>query len=235
MVVISPNQVRNLRSRYGQAGNKDDRFDAFVVADTLCTDRQWLRAPDPDAPATLLLRTAVRARKDLVGHRVALANQLRAYLNAFYPAPVGLLHELDGQMSIKFLSRFDCQDRADWLTPKRVASFLAGIRYCGSTTPEKMHARIAAVPRGATGDVGAAAVHVTRALLSALRCVVEQIEVLTDQITEHVDAHVVTSLPCAGTLRAARLLAEIGDAGPVPNPGGARLAGRGRAVDPAIG
>ncbi|MGE0795694.1 MAG: transposase, partial [Acidimicrobiia bacterium] len=27
VVVISPNQVKNLRSRYGQAGNKDDRFD----------------------------------------------------------------------------------------------------------------------------------------------------------------------------------------------------------------
>ncbi|WP_211229573.1 IS110 family transposase, partial [Nakamurella lactea] len=33
VVVISPNQVKNLRSRYGSAGNKDDRFDAFVLAD----------------------------------------------------------------------------------------------------------------------------------------------------------------------------------------------------------
>ena len=34
VVVISPNQVKNLRSRYGSAGNKDDRFDAFVLAGT---------------------------------------------------------------------------------------------------------------------------------------------------------------------------------------------------------
>jgi hypothetical protein len=39
VVMISPNQLKNLRSRYGQAGNKDDRFDAFVLADTLRTDR----------------------------------------------------------------------------------------------------------------------------------------------------------------------------------------------------
>ena len=32
VVVISPNQVKNLRGRYGSAGNKDDRFDAFVLA-----------------------------------------------------------------------------------------------------------------------------------------------------------------------------------------------------------
>jgi transposase len=123
----------------------------------------------PDTPVTVALRSAVRARKDLVNHRVALANQLRAHLLGFYPAPVGLFSELDGQMSRKFLTRFDCQDRADWLTPKCLAAFLGGIRYCGSTTPEKMHARITAAPRGATGDAGAAALHVTRALLVALR------------------------------------------------------------------
>lgn len=39
VVVISPNQGHNLRGRYGSAGNKDDRFDAFVLADTPRTDR----------------------------------------------------------------------------------------------------------------------------------------------------------------------------------------------------
>lgn len=51
VVVISPNQVKNLRGRYGSAGNKDDRFDAFVLADTLRTDRagcaDWSRTPRP--------------------------------------------------------------------------------------------------------------------------------------------------------------------------------------------
>lgn len=223
VVVISPNQVKNLRSRYGQAGNKDDRFDAFVLADTLRTDRSRLRPLTPDSSATVLLRAAVRARKDLVQHRIALANQLRAHLRAFHPAPVGLFHELDGKMSLKFMARFDCQERLDWLTPKRLEAFLAGIRYSGSTTAQAMFDRIMAAPRGAAGDEGAAAVHVTRALLVALQGLVEQIEVLRVQITEqlhlHTDAHVFTSLPRAGALRAARLLAEIGDArGRFPTP-----------------
>jgi len=33
--VIPPGQPKNLRSRYGSAGNKDDRFDAYVLADTM--------------------------------------------------------------------------------------------------------------------------------------------------------------------------------------------------------
>ena len=48
VVVISPNQVKNLRGRYGSAGNKDDRFDAFVLADTLRTDRARLHPLLPD-------------------------------------------------------------------------------------------------------------------------------------------------------------------------------------------
>src|SRR4029079_13311198 len=79
-VVIGSRQVKNLRSRYGSSGAKDDRFDAFVLADTRRTDRARLRPLVPDSPATLALRAAVRARKDLVAHRVSACNQLRAHL-----------------------------------------------------------------------------------------------------------------------------------------------------------
>lgn len=70
VVVISPNQLKNLRGRYGSAGNKDDRFDAFVLADTLRTDRSRLRPLLPDTPATATLRRTCRPRKDLVAHRL---------------------------------------------------------------------------------------------------------------------------------------------------------------------
>ncbi len=88
-VVISPNQLKNLRGRYGSAGNKDDRFDAYVLADTLRTDRARLRPLTPDSPATVALRATCRARKDLIAHRVALANQLRAHLQLVFPAQSG--------------------------------------------------------------------------------------------------------------------------------------------------
>ena len=84
VVVISPNQLKNLRSRYGSAGNKDDRFDAFVLADTLRTDRARLRPLVPDTPATVALRAVCRARKDLVAHRVGVANQLREHLKRVF-------------------------------------------------------------------------------------------------------------------------------------------------------
>jgi transposase len=113
VVVISPNQVKNLRGRYGSAGNKDDRFDSFVLADTLRTDRARLRPLVPNSPATTALRAVVRTRKDLVAHRVSVANQLRDHLTRVFPGPIGLFEDLDSAISLKFLTRFDCQDRAD--------------------------------------------------------------------------------------------------------------------------
>jgi transposase len=107
VVVISPNQLKNLRGRYGSAGRKDDRFDAFVLADTLRTDRARLVPLTPDSDATLTLRRACRARKDLVGHRVALTNQLRAHLLNVFPGAVGLFADLDSPTSLAFLTRFE--------------------------------------------------------------------------------------------------------------------------------
>ena len=95
---------KNLRSRYGSAGNKDDRFDAFVLADTLRTDRARLRPLVPDSPATTALRATCRARRDLVAHRAAVANQLREHLKRVFPGPLGLFEDLDSVISLTFLT-----------------------------------------------------------------------------------------------------------------------------------
>jgi transposase len=215
VVVISPNQVKNLRGRYGSTGNKDDRFDAFVLADTLRTDRARLRPLVPDSPATVALRRTVRARRDLVAHRVALANQLRAHLHLAFPGAVGLFREIDSLITLAFLTRFPTQDKADWLTPARLGKWLSSVGYSGGTDPAVLHAHLAAAARGATGDHAAAQQQITDSFVAVLKVVGQQIKALEAQISSqldaHADQHIFTSLPRSGRVRAARLLAEIGD------------------------
>jgi len=223
VLVIPPAQLRNLRSRYGSAGNKDDRFDAYVLADTVRTDRRRLHPLLADADATTALRSTTRARKDLVGHRVAVANQLRAHLAVVFPAAVGLFADIDSQVSLRFLDRFPHQEKVDWLSPKRLAAWLRAEGYCGRTDPAVLHARLADAPRGATGDAADAHAAVTLALVAVLRTLIAQIQALAARIAEqlilHPDRRIFTSLPRSGTIRAARLLAEIGDArGRFPTP-----------------
>jgi transposase len=214
--VIPPAQLKNLRSRYGSAGNNDDRFDAYVLADVVRTDRRRLRPLLIDTPATTALRQSVRARRDLVTHRVAAANQLRAHLQICFPAAVGLFCDIDSEITLRFLERFPTPQRAGWLSPRRLAAWLASVGYCGRTPPETLYARLREAPTGATGADADTAAAVTAAFVAVLRTLTAQIAVLADRISEQLDLHpdapVFTSLPRSGRVRAARLLAEIGDA-----------------------
>jgi transposase len=122
--------------------------------------------------------------------------------------------KLDSAISLAFLARFDCQDRAGWLSPRRLAAWLEGQGYCGRKDPAELDARLAGAPRGATGDDGAAKAHITRALLAVLVSLVQQIKALNAQIAEQPAARRRAHLYLAAPLRhraGRRLLAEIGD------------------------
>ena len=214
--VIHPRQLKNLRGRYGNAGNKDDDLDAFVLADVLRTDQLRLRPLERDTDATRALRALTRARKDLVEARVALTNQLLANLQLALPGAIGLFYDLDSPISLAWLRRFTTQTQADWLSPKRFDAWLRAQGYCGGKSGQQLHDHLTAAPRGLEGIEGDARGLVTRTLLDAIGHLNDRIALLERQIREqlelHPDAHIFTSLPRAGIVRAATLLAEIGDA-----------------------
>jgi transposase len=228
--VISSRQVRALRLRYGSAGNKDDRFDAFVLADVLRTDAHRLQPLVPDTATTQALRALVRARKDLVKHRIALHNQLLAHLLAAYPAAVGLFAVLDSPISLRFLTRFPSHSRAGWLSERRLAAWLSSAGYCGRQTPAELMAHLHRAPAGVTGPAEHALSVITEQLVATLRELRARIEVLDAQIAEsmtlHPDGEIFTSLPRAGVNRAGAA-ARRDRRLPLPLPR-RDLAGRGR-------
>jgi transposase len=215
VVVIASRHVKALRTRYGTAGNKDDRADAYLLADVLRTDGQRLRALRPDQPETVTLRATVRARKDLVQTRTRLTQQLRAHLELVYPGAVGLFWDLDSPIALRFLLRFSSAARAAWLSPKRMAAWLRSEGYCGRTSPDELCRRLEAAPLGMTGPEAEARSAVTLAFVRALVTVRDQVAELEGRIREQLELHpdgaIFRSLPRAGQVRAAALLAEIGD------------------------
>src|ERR1039458_9225366 len=215
VVVVSSRAVKGLRTRYGLAGNKDDRSDAFMLADCLRTDGHRWPSLQPDSSQTLALRAAVRARKDLVGTRVATANQLRAHLQLVFPAAVGLFAEIDTAISLDFLERFPTAAKAAWLSEKRLVAWLAANAYCGRTSAAELLRRLHTAPAGLHGPAAPAQAAVTLTLVRVLACLVAEIASLEAQIREqlalHPDGFIFQSLPRSGCVRAATLLAEIGD------------------------
>jgi transposase len=215
VVVIASRHVKALRTRYGTAGNKDDRADAYLLADVLRTDGQRLRSLRPDSPETVTLRATVRARKDLVQTRIRLAQQLRAHLELCFPGAVGLFWDLDSPIALRFLLRFPSATKAAWLSPKRMAAWLKGEGYPGRTSPDELCRRLEAAPLGVTGPEAEARAAVTLAFVRSLMAVRDQVAELEARIAEQLELHpdgtIFRSLPRAGQVRAANLLAEIGD------------------------
>lgn len=216
VVVIPPRQVRALRLRYGMSGNKDDRLDAFVLADTLRSDGHRFDSRVPDRADTVGLRALVRTRKDLVGHRISVHNQLLAVVQQSFPGAEGLFSQLDIPISLAFLSRFPTAAKATWLSEKRLANWLRANGYCGRQTAANLMAHLEAAPPAPLGDAAIEAyeaiVQSLVALLVELRTRQAELETrIREAFAAHPDAPIFASLPRAGTIRAATLLAEIGD------------------------
>src|SRR6266851_3233840 len=95
VVPIHPNALRACRPRYRAAMGKSDPGDAYILADVLRTDGHRLRALRPASDEMRALQALVRTRGDLVAERVALANQLRALLDSFWPGAGALFFDID--------------------------------------------------------------------------------------------------------------------------------------------
>jgi transposase len=226
VVAVHPNQVKAARERYQIARGKSDGFDAYVLAELARTDMHRLRLLVPDRDQTKALRTLVRTREELVGQRVALANQLRAQLDAFWPGAAKIFSDIDSPIALAFLERYPSPLDARGLGEHRLAGFLSRNQYCGRRSPAELLARLRNAPNRRTGELELEARRAAvLALVTALRPLVEQIGLLTSQISgalrAHTDGETFLSLfrdPKA-VVTAAALLAEIGDCrNRYPNP-----------------
>lgn len=216
VVPIHPNALKASRPRYSAAGGKSDPGDAFILADLLRTDGHRfrpLRAPSDDTRA---LRALVRGRDQLVAQRLALANQLRAVLERFWPGAAALFADIASPIALAFLARYPTPHSAARLGEKRLAQFLGQHAYCGRRPVAELLARLRAAPASQVGEAEAeASGDVVRALVAVLTPLGTHLQQLSAAITaalpQHPDGRLVQSLPRSGAVNAAQILAELGD------------------------
>jgi transposase len=189
-----------------------------VLAELARTDMHRLRLLKPDSDETKALRALTRTREDLVEQKVALANQLRAQLDAFWPGAKRIFADVDSPIALCFLERYPSPADARSLGAKRLAGFLARNGYCGRRTAADLLARLRSAPEGRAGEAELEARRaVVLALVAALKPLTEQIKLLTGQIAgalrSHADGQIFLSLfrDPKSVVTAAELLAEIGD------------------------
>ncbi len=218
VVAVHPNQLAAARDRYRAGGGKSDGFDAYVLAELARTDMHRLRLLEPDADETKALRALTRSREDLVEQKVALANQLRAQLEAFWPGAARIFADVDSPIALAFLERYPSPADARTLGEKRLTGFLARNGYSGRRSSAELLERLRSAPQGRSGEAELEARRtLVLALVATLKPLLEQIKLLTSQIAgalrAHDDGPIFLSLfrDAKTVVTAAELLAEIGD------------------------
>jgi transposase len=218
VIAVHPNQVAAMRPRFSAAGAKSDSFDSFVLGELARTDSHRFRVLVPDSDQTKALRALTRAREDLVGHRVALANELRAQLEAFWPGAARVFADIDSPIALAFLRRYPSPADAHGLGEQRMARFLARHHYCGRRPAGELLTRLR---RAAHGRAQAHEAEARRAIVlahvAALEPIVARITELDAEIrsalADHPDGHTFRSLfrDPKTAICPATLLAEMGD------------------------
>jgi len=221
---INPKQLDRFRDRYSPAGAKDDKRDAFVLADSLRTDMHCFHAVRTDDPTVIRLRELSRLDHDLGHEQNRLHNQLREQWHRFYPQLLKLSSAADEPWVWDLFQAAPLPAKAAKLSESRIQRILSRNRI-RRIEAQKVRTILAETPLTVAPGAAEAASEHALLLLPRLRLLQQQrteiakkIQGLLDQLaqpgpdhpekTEHRDAEVLLSLPGVGRQVAATMLSE---------------------------
>src|SRR5215471_12509813 len=218
---IHPKQLDRFRDRHRVAGAKDDRRDAFVLADAVRTDRPSCRRRQLDAPHLLLVRELSRAEETLLADFRRSAKRLREQLHRLYPQMLQLCSAAEAPGLWDLLDLAPSPAPAARLSAEQVQRVLKAHRIRRVTAHEVLACLQAPALPVAPGAAEAAQAH-CGFLLPCLRVLAEQLQACRHRVSALLhtlaqepgegegpsDVAIVQSLPGVGRKITAWLFAE---------------------------
>ena len=224
---VNPKQLDRFRDRWSPAGAKDDRRDAWTLADALRTDDQAFRRLDPAAPEIVELREWSRIAGDLTRDQTRLVNRARQQLWRYYPQFLKLESNLARPWVRELWSLVPTPEKARRIRARTVANFLKRHRVRRISAEEVLARLREPALSVAPGTTEAAAAHLevvwsqlavtSQQLARAYREMDRLTAVLPDSAEEapgtpaQRDVDILSSLPGIGRIVLATLLAEAHD------------------------
>jgi transposase len=218
---INPKQLDRFRDRYSVAGAKDDRRDAFVLAQSLCTDGPLFKQIQLGDAELVELKALTRMRGELLEETNMICNRIDAELMRFFPEFRSLGSIQSDPWLAELLELAPSPTRAQKLRLPQLRVLLKKHRI-RKHTAEQVRAALRGPSVHVAPGVAEAATRHIQMLIPRLRLVREQerqcerdVKGLLDKLSEtetdseaQRDAAIVQSLPGAGTIVSATLLAE---------------------------
>jgi hypothetical protein len=225
---INPKQADRFRDRFSPAGAKDDSRDAQVLADALRTDPRAFRALIAADPVMIELREWSRMFEELRGEQTRLANRLRDQLWRYWPAVIALAGgDIAADWFIELITLAPTPEQARRLRTDAVTRLLKRHRIRRLDATGVLEVLKGPPLEVAPGTVQAASAHV-KLLAKRLALAASQIrevqkgldrllETLAQEDPEpgqpkaHRDVTILRSLPGAGRIVVATMLAEASE------------------------
>ena len=221
LFAINPKQLARFRDRHTMSGAKDDRRDAFVLANSIRTDQPSFRRIQLDEPQLLLLRELSRAEETLLEEFRRSANRLRDQMHRFYPQMLELCSAADEPWLWDLIDLAPTPAHATLLSEEQVQRMLKTHRIRRVTAKEVLTCLQGAALPVAPGAAEAAQAHCAfllpclRVLAEQLKACSQQVSVLLSTLAEEPgegegpsDVAIVLSLPGVGRKITAWLFAE---------------------------
>lgn len=223
---LNPKQLDRFRDRFTVAGAKDDRRDAFVLADSLRTDMRCFRRLIISAPEIIELREWSRMAEELQQEHVRLTNRVREQLRRYFPQALELTQDAGSPWFLALWAEVPTPAAALEVKPAHVARILKEHRIRKVTAEGALEVLRQKPVTVAPGTVEAATAHI-RLVADRLRVVNKQLKECyqrLDKLTELIagktgsaepgqdgeqsDAAILRSLPGVGRIVLATLLSE---------------------------
>jgi transposase len=218
---INPKQLDRFRDRHSVAGAKDDRRDAFVLADSVRTDQPSFRRLHLDEPQLLRLRELSRVEETLLEDFRRSANRFRDQLHRFYPQMLQLCSAADEPWLWDLIDVAPTPAHVALLSEEQVQRVLTAHRIRRVKAQEVLTCLQALALPVAPGAAEAAQAH-CQFLLPCLRVLAEQLQACSQQVSALLhtlaeapgdgegpsDVAIVLSLPGVGRKITAWLFAE---------------------------
>ena len=212
---VQPVAASRLRDRKAPSGAKNDRLDAWALAEGLRLDGHGWKSLAPEDPLTLELRLLCRDEVTLIQQRTLLINQLLAALKEYYPTAVEAFEDWTSASAWDFIIEFPTPERLAKAGRRRWEKFLHTHKlWRPQTIQRRLDAFAHALDWKPSPAVVAAKSRLATSLVALLHRLQAELDHYRTRIEElfasHPDRHLFGSLPGAGPTLAPRLLGELG-------------------------
>lgn len=208
--IIDANRKRN---RVGNA--KDDRFDAFVIADTLRTDQHKFLPFGPGSALLQRMRILVNRQLRYTQETTRLSNQLANLLYRYYPAARATFKSWPTKIACHLVCAYPTPAAAQALSWEQFQAFAAQHGYTKRQELlgcfDRLQAAYPATPAELTDLCPDEAVLYAQRLLQAMQVKEQNRKQLTALFAQHPDQALFASLPGAGEWLAPALLVKFGE------------------------